>query len=56
VTLVVVPRERFSLAPRALETLYENTAVPFRLVYVDAGSPAKVQPPLGGSIARDRSA
>jgi GT2 family glycosyltransferase len=42
VTLVVVPRERFSAASRSLESVYENTPPPFRLVYVDGGSPLKI--------------
>ena len=43
VTVVVVPRERFSMAARALDVLYERTASPFSLVYVDAGSPRPVR-------------
>ena len=43
VTVVVVPRERFSMAARALDVLYERTAAPFSLVYVDAGSPRPVR-------------
>jgi GT2 family glycosyltransferase len=39
VTIVVVPRERFSLAARSLDSIYEDTDSPFRLVYVDGGSP-----------------
>lgn len=41
VTVVMVPRQRFSFARRALENLFAQTG-PCRLVYVDAGSP----PPL----------
>jgi GT2 family glycosyltransferase len=43
VTLVVVPRERFSFAERSLSSIYENTAFPFELIYVDAGTPAPVK-------------
>jgi GT2 family glycosyltransferase len=43
VTIVVVPRERFSHTRRSLEMLYTNTAMPFRLIYVDGGSPAHVK-------------
>jgi GT2 family glycosyltransferase len=43
VTIVVVVRERFSVAQRALEALYANTPEPFRLVYVDAGSPGPLR-------------
>jgi GT2 family glycosyltransferase len=39
VTIVVVPRERFSQTERSLEDLYEHTTLPFHLIYVDAGSP-----------------
>lgn len=42
VTIVVVPRERFSCARRSLESIYEHTTLPFKLVYVDGNSPAKV--------------
>ena len=42
VTLIVVPRERFGVALRSLESIYANTQFPFRLIYVDAGSPAAV--------------
>lgn len=43
VTLVVVPRERFSFARESLESIYEHTQIPFKLVYVDGNSPAKVR-------------
>src|SRR5262245_57708030 len=43
VTVIVVPRERFSLAGRALAAIYANTSSPFHLVYVDAGSPARIR-------------
>src|SRR5687768_680927 len=39
VTLVVVPRERFTAARESLESIYAHTTEPFRLVYVDGGSP-----------------
>ncbi|MDQ3753161.1 MAG: glycosyltransferase family 2 protein, partial [Acidobacteriota bacterium] len=42
VTLIVVPRERFSYAARSLENIYENTEFPFNLIYVDGGSPPQV--------------
>jgi len=42
ITVVVVPRERFSHSKVALETLYQNTALPFELTYVDANSPRHV--------------
>ncbi|MEW5860939.1 MAG: glycosyltransferase [Cyanobacteriota bacterium] len=43
VTIVVSPRERFSYARESLESIYEHTSVPFKLVYVDGGSPAHIQ-------------
>ena len=52
VTIVVVARERFSVARRALEALYANTPEPFRLVYVDAGSPAPLRRYLAAEARR----
>jgi GT2 family glycosyltransferase len=43
VTIVVVPRERFSSAPACLESLYEHTGVPFHLVWVDGGAPPPIR-------------
>lgn len=43
VTIAVVPRERFSLAGRTLEALYEHTPSPFEMVYIDAGSPKRIK-------------
>lgn len=43
VTIVVVPRERFSCARESLESVYKYTEIPFKLVYVDGNSPKKVQ-------------
>jgi GT2 family glycosyltransferase len=43
VTIIVVPRERFSYSQASLESLYANTNTPFRLVYVDAGSPPHIK-------------
>lgn len=42
VTLVVVPRERFSCTQASLESIYEYTKSPFKLIYVDGNSPNKV--------------
>jgi GT2 family glycosyltransferase len=42
-TVVVVPRERFHLAPQCLDRLYAETAGPFDLVYVDGRSPRRVR-------------
>lgn len=43
VTLVVVPRERFSCTAESLESLYRDTCIPFELVYVDGNSPPHVR-------------
>jgi GT2 family glycosyltransferase len=43
VTIVVVPRERFSHTRASLESLYAYTNQPFRLIYVDGGSPKHVK-------------
>jgi GT2 family glycosyltransferase len=43
VTVVVVPRERFSCAPRSLESIYRETEGPFELIYVDGRSPSRIQ-------------
>ncbi|MGH7835937.1 MAG: glycosyltransferase family 2 protein, partial [Candidatus Binatia bacterium] len=42
-TIIVVPRERFSHSERSLRNLYENTTVPFDLVYVSAGAPERIR-------------
>jgi len=39
VTIVMSPRERFSLTLRSIASLYANTTPPFDFVCVDAGSP-----------------
>ena len=43
VTIVVVPRERFSYSRQSLESIYQNTEFPFKLVYVDGNSPQPVK-------------
>ena len=43
VTIVVVPREQFSCTQESLESIYEHTRFPFKLVYVDGNSPPKVR-------------
>lgn len=42
VTVVVVPRERFSYTRQSVESIRHNTLLPFRWVYVDGGSPRPV--------------
>ncbi len=43
ISIVVVPRERFSLTRRSLESLYAHTPGPFSLIYVDGGAPSAVK-------------
>ncbi len=43
VTIVVVPRERFSCTQQSLESIYQYTEIPFQLVYIDGNSPPKVK-------------
>ena len=43
VTVVVVPRERFSGTQESLESLLNNTSAPFDLVYVDGNSPPPIR-------------
>lgn len=43
VTIVVVPRERFSCSQASLESIYQHTEIPFQLVYIDGNSPAPVK-------------
>ncbi len=43
VTIVVVPRERFSYTEKSLNSIYENTDFPHNLVYVDGNSPTHIK-------------
>ena len=43
VTIVVVPRERFSCTRESLESIYEHANFPCKIVYVDGNSPAQVR-------------
>ncbi|MGB3754791.1 MAG: glycosyltransferase, partial [Rivularia sp. (in: cyanobacteria)] len=43
VTIIVAPRERFSYTRESLESIYEHTQLPFKLIYVDGGSPSHIQ-------------
>ncbi len=42
ITVVVVPRERFSYSEESLQSIYEYTKTPFELVYIDGNSPRRV--------------
>jgi GT2 family glycosyltransferase len=54
VTVVVVPRERFSATERSLRNLLDNTPAPFKLVYVGAGAPPSVQRYLEAASEKSR--
>ncbi|MGI8934889.1 MAG: glycosyltransferase family 2 protein, partial [Phormidesmis sp.] len=43
VTIVIVPRERFSCTQQSLESVLAHTQFPYRLIYVDGNSPAPVR-------------
>jgi GT2 family glycosyltransferase len=42
VTIVVSPCERYGLAKASLESLYQNTSIPFDLIYVTSAAPSKL--------------
>ncbi len=42
VTLVISPRERFSVARESLLSIFGNTRVNFEMIYVDAGGPVEL--------------
>ncbi len=52
VTLIVVPRERFSYTRKSLESIYQNTQYPFELIYVDGGSPQPTRDYLQAASAQ----
>lgn len=39
ISIIIVPREQFSVTERCVETLYRETSLPFELIYVDGNSP-----------------
>ncbi|PSF39125.1 glycosyl transferase family 2 [Aphanothece hegewaldii CCALA 016] len=43
VTIVVSPRERFSYVRESLESIYQYTDIPFKLIYVDGNSPIQIK-------------
>jgi GT2 family glycosyltransferase len=51
-TIVVVPRERFALAPESIESLVTTAGCAHRVVYVDAGSPPHVARRLADAARR----
>src|SRR5262245_48647013 len=42
VTIVIVPRDRFSSLPACVDSIIANTDVPFRLAILDLGYPRKL--------------
>lgn len=51
VTIVVVPRERFSLMEKCIEQIYAHTRGPFRLIVVDPKSPVAVEAKVKAVVA-----
>ncbi len=51
VTIVISPRDRFSMTDESLESLYARTTTPFDLVYVDGFSPPETAAYLRGQAA-----
>jgi GT2 family glycosyltransferase len=43
VTIIVVPRERFSYTRESLTSIYTHTDYPFELIYIDADSPPHIK-------------
>lgn len=52
VTLVVVQREQFGLTEQSLENIYQNTSLPFKLVYIDANSPSNTKQYLAAQATK----
>lgn len=43
VTIVIVARDRFCCSEESLENVYKNTESPFKLIYIDGGSPSHIR-------------
>ena len=43
VTLVIVHRERYSYPQKSLENIYQNTHIPFDIIYINVNSPSRVR-------------
>lgn len=52
VTLVVTPREKWSVCRQTLDSILAHTPPPYELVWIDAGSPAPVRRDLALAAAR----
>ena len=51
-TMGFVPRERFSLAAKSLESILEHTPKPFRLIVVDCNIPAVYRREMDAVLSR----
>ncbi|MEO1431739.1 MAG: glycosyltransferase [Cyanobacteria bacterium J06633_8] len=56
VTIIVAPRERFSYTRESLESIYEHTQIPFKLIYIDGGSPSHIKNYLENQAAQKQFA
>ncbi len=52
VTIVVTPRERFGVAARALQSIYDSTQAPFDLIYVSSAAPRGLRALIDAEAAR----
>ena len=43
VTVIVVPHQLFSYTQESLESIYQHTNIPFKLIYVDGYSPTRIK-------------
>lgn len=50
VTIIVSPRERFEQATMSLNAVFETADLPFRMVYVDGGSPKAISEELKAAV------
>lgn len=50
-TVVVFPWERFSVSVLALESLLQNTTIPYKLIFVDGNSPRHIQQQIHQKLA-----
>ena len=51
-SIIVSPRDCFSYIQQSLESLYRHTNIPFKLIYIDAGSPRPIQKYLARAAAK----
>ena len=53
ISIVMTARERHGLSLRSIDSIFANTSLPFRLIYLDVQSPPALRASRGRS-ARDR--